>query len=96
MTLVERAPATGLLLPSQSEMRPFSVMTSDSVEFKARETHGFYGMRWVTSVQLGASVILALIKRGGFNQLLFVDTYQDLKLEIFIFALQITSLIIYA
>ena len=75
MALVERSPATSLLFPSKVETYPFSVMTSDSVEFKASKTTGFYAMRWVTSLWLGASVVLALTKRGGLGQLLYIDTY---------------------
>lgn len=63
-------------------------------------TFAYYVFRWLILAQLGCLIVKALYKRvkkwSKRQRLLCLDTYQDLKLQIFIFVLQFTSLVMTA
>ena len=94
--MVERTPATGLLTPSHFEVNPFTITSRQQMGTSARDSIGFYALRWITTLQLVLSIAKALCKRGKLYELLYIDTYQDLKLEIAIVILQFVSLVLIA
>ena len=80
--LIERSPSTSLLLPTTLEVNPFTVPHLSSIE--GSETIAYYVFRWIELVQLACLIVKAVQKRvkkwSKRQRLLYLDTYQDLKL----------------
>ena len=76
------------------EVWPFTIPTASSDQNEVQTAVSCYVMRWLTTVWLFFSIGKALFKRNirHISMLLRPDTYEDLKLEIWIVLCQIISL----
>ena len=88
LTLMEKLTISGSLHMSNFEVKPFTIPAPSSLVI------GSYVMRWITTVWLFANIIKALFKRNIHHVSMLVrpDTYQDLKLEIWLVLCQVITL----